>query len=92
MVTVTKYGPYAVTGGIGLVEQAMGEGASPEHYALCRCGGSKIKPFTARVFEQRGLSGFHGDTKMNKICSGVHFPDSEHRGLIGKPRARREVR
>ena len=45
MVTVTKDGPYAVTGGIELVGQATGEGASSEHYALCRCGGSKNKPF-----------------------------------------------
>jgi CDGSH-type Zn-finger protein len=45
MITVTRDGPYAVTGGIELVEQAMGDGASAEHYALCRCGGSKNKPF-----------------------------------------------
>jgi len=45
MVTVTKDGPYAVTGGIELVDQARGEGASEEHYTLCRCGGSKNKPF-----------------------------------------------
>jgi CDGSH-type Zn-finger protein len=44
-VTVTKNGPYAVTGGIELVDQPMGEGASKEHYTLCRCGGSKNKPF-----------------------------------------------
>ena len=24
---------------------AMGEGASEEHYTLCRCGASKNKPF-----------------------------------------------
>lgn len=45
MVTVTKNGPYAVTGGIELLDQARGEGASTEHYTLCRCGGSKNKPF-----------------------------------------------
>jgi len=45
MVTVTKDGPYAVTGDIELVDQPLGEGASTEHYALCRCGGSKNKPF-----------------------------------------------
>jgi len=28
-----------------LIEQEMGEGASREHYTLCRCGGSKNKPF-----------------------------------------------
>ncbi len=45
MVTVTKDGPYAITGGIELLEQSLGEGASTEHYTLCRCGGSKNKPF-----------------------------------------------
>jgi len=38
-------GPYAITGGIELVDQLPGEGASTEHYTLCRCGGSKNKPF-----------------------------------------------
>ena len=45
MVTVTKDGPYAVTGAVELVDVAFGEGASREHYTLCRCGGSKNKPF-----------------------------------------------
>ena len=56
MVTVTKDGPYVVTGGIELVEQAMGEGASPEHYALCRCGGSKNKPFCDGTHWRIGFS------------------------------------
>lgn len=45
MVTVTKDGPYAVTGGIELVGQARATGASLEHYTLCRCGASNNKPF-----------------------------------------------
>jgi len=45
MVKVTKNGPYAVIGGVELLDQPMGEGASLEHYTLCRCGGSKNKPF-----------------------------------------------
>jgi CDGSH-type Zn-finger protein/uncharacterized Fe-S cluster protein YjdI len=45
MVTVTNDGPYAVTGGIELAGVAFGDGASKEHYTLCRCGGSKRKPF-----------------------------------------------
>lgn len=44
MVTVTKDGPYSITGGIELLEQTLGEGASTEHYTLCRCGASKNKP------------------------------------------------
>ena len=45
VVTVTDNGPYAVTGGIELMGMQFGEGASTEHYTLCRCGASKNKPF-----------------------------------------------
>lgn len=44
-ITVTKDGSYAVVGGVQLLEQTWAEGASTEHYTLCRCGGSKNKPF-----------------------------------------------
>ncbi|HYK27592.1 MAG TPA: ferritin-like domain-containing protein [Streptosporangiaceae bacterium] len=49
-IEVTKDGPYRVTGGISLLDadadpQARAEGASTEHYALCRCGQSQNKPF-----------------------------------------------
>jgi CDGSH-type Zn-finger protein len=44
-VTVTDHGPYAVTGGVELVGATFGDGASREHYTLCRCGASKNKPF-----------------------------------------------
>ena len=36
---------YYVRGGIELEGERMNEGASREHYALCRCGHSKNKPF-----------------------------------------------
>ena len=42
---VAHNGPYFVTGGIELVDAPWGDGASREHYALCRCGASKNKPF-----------------------------------------------
>jgi CDGSH-type Zn-finger protein len=45
MVTVTDNGPYAITGGIELMGVKFGDGASTEHYTLCRCGASKNKPF-----------------------------------------------
>jgi CDGSH-type Zn-finger protein len=44
-ITVAENGPYVVTGGPDLVGESRGEGASTEHYTLCRCGGSKNKPF-----------------------------------------------
>jgi CDGSH-type Zn-finger protein/truncated hemoglobin YjbI len=49
-IEVSKDGPYRVTGGITLLngegsEEQRSEGASQEHYALCRCGHSQNKPF-----------------------------------------------
>jgi CDGSH-type Zn-finger protein/truncated hemoglobin YjbI len=49
-IEVTKDGPYRITGGIALAgpdgaAQDRAEGASLEHYALCRCGQSQNKPF-----------------------------------------------
>lgn len=45
MVTVTRNGPYAVTGGVELIGVVRAQGASTEHYTLCRCGASNNKPF-----------------------------------------------
>ena len=42
---VSPNGPYVVTGGPELLDTDRGEGVSTEHYTLCRCGGSKNKPF-----------------------------------------------
>jgi CDGSH-type Zn-finger protein/truncated hemoglobin YjbI len=49
-VEVTRDGPYRITGRIRLAGPAgqpehQGAGASREHYALCRCGQSRNKPF-----------------------------------------------
>jgi CDGSH-type Zn-finger protein len=51
MVTVSQDGPYLITGGIELIGGDVnniiqfGDGASKEHYTLCRCGASNNKPF-----------------------------------------------
>ena len=44
-ITLMKNGPYVVTGRIVLEDVEFGEGASREHFTLCRCGASKNKPF-----------------------------------------------
>jgi len=44
-ITVSKDGPYYVTGGIELLHPTGLHGPSREHLALCRCGQSKNKPF-----------------------------------------------
>jgi CDGSH-type Zn-finger protein/truncated hemoglobin YjbI len=49
-IEVTKDGPYRISGGLDLVgadgtDEPRAEGSSREHYALCRCGQSRNKPF-----------------------------------------------
>jgi len=44
-ISVTKDGPYAVTGSLELLGAPRAAGAAPGRYTLCRCGGSKNKPF-----------------------------------------------
>ncbi|MEE9262923.1 MAG: CDGSH iron-sulfur domain-containing protein [Vicinamibacteria bacterium] len=44
-IMVAKNGPYVVSGGPELIDVPRAEGASSNHYTLCRCGGSKNKPF-----------------------------------------------
>jgi CDGSH-type Zn-finger protein len=44
-ITVSRDGPYFITGGIALEHPRGLRGPSPEHYTLCRCGGSGNKPF-----------------------------------------------
>ncbi len=53
-IEVSKDGPYRVTGGMALldgdgVDEIRNEGASREHYSLCRCGSSQNKPFCSGV-------------------------------------------
>lgn len=43
-VHVSKDGPYRVRGSVELEGQDLGDGASKEHYTLCRCGSSGNKP------------------------------------------------
>ena len=44
-IRLSKNGPYVVTGKVTLEDVDFGEGASREHFALCRCGASRNKPF-----------------------------------------------
>ncbi len=44
-ITVSKDGPYRVVGGPELRDPSGNGPEAKEHYTLCRCGGSKNKPF-----------------------------------------------
>jgi CDGSH-type Zn-finger protein/truncated hemoglobin YjbI len=59
-IEVSKDGPYRVTGGIPLEDaggnsERRNEGASLEHYSLCRCGHSRNKPFCSGRHWQVGF-------------------------------------
>jgi CDGSH-type Zn-finger protein len=47
MITVSKNGPYLITGGVDLIGDNIqwADRSSKEHYTLCRCGASNNKPF-----------------------------------------------
>ena len=44
-ITIVKNGPIRVVGGICLNDEMGSKPACEEHYTLCRCGGSRNKPF-----------------------------------------------
>ena len=41
---IAKNGPYLVRGGVALEGADLGDGATRQHYTLCRCGASGNKP------------------------------------------------
>jgi CDGSH-type Zn-finger protein/truncated hemoglobin YjbI/ferredoxin len=68
-IEVSKDGPYRITGGIPLEDSEgnpveRNQGASLEHYSLCRCGHSRNKPF---------CSGMHWQIEFRDPV-----PDPEH--------------
>ena len=52
---IAKNGPIGVVGGIGLNDEMGSKPACEEHYTLCRCGGSKNKPFCDGTHEDIGF-------------------------------------
>ena len=69
-IEVSKDGPYRITGGVPLTDSRgnamrFNDGASGEHYSLCRCGHSQNKPF---------CSGMHWYVKFS---DPVQAPDHE---------------
>jgi CDGSH-type Zn-finger protein/truncated hemoglobin YjbI len=78
-IEVTADGPYRVTGRIPLTGPdaepvAHAQGASSEHYALCRCGHSRNKPFCS------GMHWYVGFTDPAPRPSPTLF---EHAGGLG---------
>ena len=72
VIEISKDGPYRVTGSITLTtpdgaEEPRAEGASREHYALCRCGHSQNKPFCSGMHWYIGFS--HPDVAPGRVPS-----------------------
>jgi diacylglycerol kinase family enzyme/CDGSH-type Zn-finger protein len=55
-IKVAKNGPYEITGGIVLKDDMNSKPQLPGHYTLCRCGGSKNKPFCDGTHHDNGFS------------------------------------
>jgi truncated hemoglobin YjbI len=70
-IEVSKDGPYRITGGIPLKDgqgndEPRNQGASLEHYSLCRCGHSQNKPF---------CSGMHWSVNFHDpVADPAHEP------------------
>jgi CDGSH-type Zn-finger protein/truncated hemoglobin YjbI len=93
-IEITRDGPYRITGGVALsgpdgADVARAEGASREHYALCRCGHSQNKPFCSGMHYYAGFSdpardgqptlfqwagGLPGLTRMTRLLYEKHVP------------------
>ncbi len=60
-IQVSRDGPYYVRGHVELKDCDFGEGASSEHYVLCRCGHSRNKPFCDG---SHWYAGFHDEEAL----------------------------
>jgi glutamate synthase domain-containing protein 2/CDGSH-type Zn-finger protein len=73
-ITLSKNGPYRVVGGPELIDVNKSQPESKEHYTLCRCGGSKNKPFCD------GTHWYINFTDEEKIPEALKIKSSEIRG------------
>jgi CDGSH-type Zn-finger protein len=56
-ITPSENGPYLVSGAVWLADAVGREVPHGEHMALCRCGGSKNKPFCDGMHVVIGFDG-----------------------------------
>ena len=57
MIRVLDGGPYRVEGGVPLLDHEGTEIEAPPAYSLCRCGGSKNKPFCDGSHKSNNFNG-----------------------------------
>ncbi len=81
-VRLKKGGPLEIEGGIELRNTEWGEGASHEHYALCRCGASKMKPFCDGTHDEVWANGEDEFEPKNEAKEGKSTPLEPHVAMI----------
>lgn len=90
-VTITKDGPYLVSGGLPLAREIIvcdgdgnpvewkkgGQCPDKDSYALCRCGGSKGKPYCDGTHAKTGFNGTETASRKNysKQAEEINGPD-----------------
>ncbi len=90
-IEVSKDGPYRITGQIDLVgpagsREGRSQGASLEHYALCRCGHSQNKPFCSGMHWYRVRPELAAANRV--VAPGVRTRDGSRRRARDRRRAR----
>jgi len=81
-VVVLRDGPYQVRGGVELDGVAFGQGASREHFTLCRCGHSRNKPFCDG---SHWYAGFKDDESLTIVAANqVPEPEETSWVAVGK--------
>ena len=83
-VQIARNGPYHVRGGVLLRGESFGEGATEEHFALCRCGASGNKPFCDGSHWYSGFKDDEGLTISQANRSGAE----QEQAWVGVGRAR----
>lgn len=61
-----KNGPIEVTGGVDLHDEDGSTAQTGDHYTLCRCGGSKNKPFCDGTHWYNGFRDEKADVRMER--------------------------
>ena len=73
-IQITRNGPYRVRGSVAL-QADFGEGASREHFTLCRCGHSRNKPFCDGSHWYAGFRDDEGITIANAARAAGEPPE-----------------
>lgn len=68
-ITLLKNGPAEVKGNLTFFDEEKNSPQTPDHYTLCRCGGSKNKPFCDGT---HWTNGFRDKKEIDAYCDKLH--------------------